>query len=306
LVDSAWLSDFVELARTGNFSRAAEIRNVTQPAFSRRVKQLEEWAGVTLVDRGSHPVELTAAGRLFLGEAREILEKLDRARQMAQAIEEEANGTLRFATTQVLALGFFPKWLRTIARRTRLGEVNLIASGLEPCEHDMLQGKAQFLLCHYYEGMAFRLPDCDFTSVSILTDRLMPVAVPDANGRPLYGLEDDKDVTIPLPSYEKQTGLGRIFGTVFDIDAIQPRMVPVASSHLALLLGLALEGRGIAWVPASVVRGEIERKTLVEAGGAQWSIPMEIRLFRPRDKLSAAAENFWNYVAPIAPSSDWP
>jgi hypothetical protein len=114
-----------------------------------------------------------------------------------------------------------------------------------------------------HRRLTFRLPDSDFTSVSILTDRLMPVAVPDANGRPLYGLDDDEDVTIPLLSYEKQTGLGRIFGTVFDIDAIQPRMVPVASSHLALLLGLALEGRGIAWVPASVVRGEIERKTLV-------------------------------------------
>lgn len=73
MVDSAWLLDFVELAKSGNFSRAAELRNVTQPAFSRQVKQLEEWVGVTLVDRGSHPVELTAAGRLFLGQASEIL-----------------------------------------------------------------------------------------------------------------------------------------------------------------------------------------------------------------------------------------
>jgi DNA-binding transcriptional LysR family regulator len=82
-------------------------------------------------------------------------------------------------------------------------------------------------------------------------------------------------------------------------------MMPVARSHLALLLGLALEGRGIAWMPASVVRGEIERKRLVEAGGKQWSIPMEIRLFRPRSKLNPAAETFWSYVSPVAPSSDW-
>jgi DNA-binding transcriptional LysR family regulator len=261
---------------------------------------------VTLVDRGSHPVGLTAAGRQFLVEASEVLDKLEKARQIAQVTEEEAKGTLRFATTQVLALGFFPKWLRTIASQTRINGVNLIANGLEPCEHDMLQGKAQFLLCHYYEGMAFRLPDADYTSISILTDRLMPVAAPNGNGGALYRLDDDSGATIPLLGYEPQTGLGRIFGTVFDIDAIRPQMVPVASSHLALLLGLALEGRGIAWVPASVVRGEIEKKTLVEAGGKQWSIPMEIRLFRPRDKLNPAAENFWRYVTPIAPSGDWP
>ena len=40
-----WLEDFVTLADTSSFSRAAELRNVTQPAFSRRIKQLEGWLG---------------------------------------------------------------------------------------------------------------------------------------------------------------------------------------------------------------------------------------------------------------------
>jgi DNA-binding transcriptional LysR family regulator len=42
-VEIKWLEDFVTLAETSSFSRAAEIRNVTQPAFSRRIKQLETW-----------------------------------------------------------------------------------------------------------------------------------------------------------------------------------------------------------------------------------------------------------------------
>lgn len=305
-MDTGWLLDFVELANSGSFSRAAEGRNITQPAFSRRIKLLEEWAGAVLVDRGSHPVELTVAGRQFLPHVTDILDKLNKARQLTQALEGEANGTLRFASTQVLALSFFPKWLRAIASKTPIGGVNLIANGLEPCEHDMLHGKAQFLLCHYYKGMAFRLPESEFTSVSILTDRLMPVSATDETGEAMYLLDRDQGSSIPLLSYERQTGLGRIFGTVFDLEATLPRMHPVASSHLALLLGLAMEGRGIAWVPASVVRAELEQKSLVEAGGPQWSIPMEIRLFRPREKLSAASERFWTYVTPITAGRDWP
>lgn len=305
-MDSAWLMDFVELAKGGNFSRAAEVRNVTQPAFSRRIKMLEEWAGATLVDRGSHPVELTDAGHQFLDHAVEILEKLNKARQMAQEVEQSSRTTLRFATTQVLSLSFFPKWLRTIASKFKIDGVHLTSGGLEPCEYDVLQGKSQFLLCHHYDGMIFRLPPDEFTWISILPDRLMPVVATDGEGRPLYHLDESNAASLPLLAYEKQTGLGRIFGTVFDIERLTPKLVPVATSHLALLLGLALEGRGIAWVPASVVRAELARRSLVEAGGPQWSISMEIRLFRPRERLSPAAETFWSYVTPIQPDENWP
>ena len=60
-----WLEDFVALASTGNFSRAAEERHMTQPAFSRRIRALEEWLGVVLIDRATHPAVLTEAGEWF-------------------------------------------------------------------------------------------------------------------------------------------------------------------------------------------------------------------------------------------------
>ncbi len=41
---------------------------------------------------------------------------------------------------------------------------------------------------------------------------------------------------ISLLAYEKQTGLGRIFGTMFDLEIIEAKLLPVARSHLALLL----------------------------------------------------------------------
>ena len=57
-----WLEDFLALTTTGNFSRAAAERNVTQPAFGRRIKALEEWLGVELFDRSSQPVRMTSTG----------------------------------------------------------------------------------------------------------------------------------------------------------------------------------------------------------------------------------------------------
>jgi DNA-binding transcriptional LysR family regulator len=50
-MDTKWLEDFVSLAETRSFSRSAQLRHVTQPAFSRRIQALEAWAGIDLVDR---------------------------------------------------------------------------------------------------------------------------------------------------------------------------------------------------------------------------------------------------------------
>jgi DNA-binding transcriptional LysR family regulator len=50
-LELVWLEDFSALAEYGSFVRAAEARHVTQPAFSRRVRALENWMGVELFVR---------------------------------------------------------------------------------------------------------------------------------------------------------------------------------------------------------------------------------------------------------------
>ena len=61
-----WLEDFVALAQERSFTHAAELRHVTHPAFGRRMRALESWAGTPLIEREAGPVKLTApalAGR---------------------------------------------------------------------------------------------------------------------------------------------------------------------------------------------------------------------------------------------------
>ena len=72
-METKWLEDFVSLAETRSFSRSAQLRHVTQPAFSRRIQALEAWAGTDLVDRSSYPTRLTPAGKTRYEQALEIL-----------------------------------------------------------------------------------------------------------------------------------------------------------------------------------------------------------------------------------------
>ena len=87
-MDTKWLEDFVSLAETRSFSRSAQLRHVTQSAFSRRIQSLEAWAGFKLVDRSAYPTRLTPAGASFYVQAQDILLSLQNSR--TQPISPEA------------------------------------------------------------------------------------------------------------------------------------------------------------------------------------------------------------------------
>jgi len=75
---------FVTLAEELHFGRAAEREHIVQSALSQQVQRLERELGVRLLERSTHHVSLTAAGALFLVEARQILGHVDRAAGIAR------------------------------------------------------------------------------------------------------------------------------------------------------------------------------------------------------------------------------
>ena len=60
-MDMQWLDDVLVLLEEGNMTRAAARRNITQPAFSRRIRGFEDWLGTTVLQRGTNRVDISAA-----------------------------------------------------------------------------------------------------------------------------------------------------------------------------------------------------------------------------------------------------
>jgi DNA-binding transcriptional LysR family regulator len=81
---------FVAVAEAENVSRAALKLHVSQPALSRQVKDLEEELGFPLLERGAKSVRLTEAGRVFLNEARAVLQRAEEAVTTARAASERS------------------------------------------------------------------------------------------------------------------------------------------------------------------------------------------------------------------------
>lgn len=292
-----WLEDFLALASTGNFSRAAGDRHMTQPAFSRRVRALEEWLGVPLFDRTTHPVTLTETGQWFQSVALELLARVDRVPDEARAVADASSATLRFASTHALSFTFLPAWLRGLEAGSPMGSIQLVSDVMQQCEALMLQGRVQFLLCHWHAQVPGRLDAASHRSVSVGGDTLVPVSSPGKSGKPRH-LLSASGKRAPVLAYSSESGLGRIVRALHSDTLETSRNGPVFTAHLASVLKtMALDGRGVAWLPLSLIGEELATGRLVAAGGAEWAIELDIRLFRSSVALPPAAENFWREVA---------
>ncbi len=300
-MDLAWLEDFLKLAEEGNFSRAAEARNLSQPAFSRRIKGLEDWVGATLIDRDTHRIALTEAGDAFRSVAEDVLRRVALGRDEAREIGAGQSGMVRFAATQALAVTFFPAWLRTFEGQSELGTISLIADTMAACERLMLEGRSDFLLCHDHPAIG-RLDKGLFSSVSLGEDRLVPVRLAD-DGNPRFALPGNPAEPLPYLAFDELSGMGRILDASGAITNGQASLRTVFRSHLASgLLHMARNGMGLTWAPLSLCRDDLEAGTLVRAGDPSWDVPIEISLFRPRARRNAAVEDIWKRVSGVRPS----
>lgn len=274
----SWLEDFLALAASGNFSRAAEERHMTQPAFSRRVRALEEWLGCDLFDRSSQPARLTAAGEWFRPQAEDLLARVARLPGEARGVAEAQSATLRLAATHALSFTFVPGWLQSLEAQTGRGPVRLLSDVLQRCEALLLQRQVQFVVAHAAHG---DLEAAGVPSLVIGADRLLPVHAPGAPADALLGFSDE-------------SGLGRILRAALGAELAAAGLRPVVTAHLASVLkSMAIEGRGLAWLPQSLVRDELAAGRLHVAGPPHWRLPLEVRLYRDPAPLGSFAEGFW-------------
>jgi DNA-binding transcriptional LysR family regulator len=292
-VDLTWLEDFVALAETRNFSRAAERRHVTQPAFSRRIRHLEDRVGVPLFERTPTGVRLTAAGDQFERSAADLVRRLTTLVGEAREAGGRETATLRITATHALSFTFFPLWIRAIETRGAIAPVRLISDSMAACEEMMLRGEAQFLLCHHHAAAPGPLDGRSFRRIDVGEDRLTPFVAPDTNGRPRWSL----DRPAPLLAYDQESGLGRIWSSQGFVKNL-PALDRVFSARLsATLMTMACEGRGIAWLPESLAERDVALGRLVACGSPAASIPLTIAVYRPAARQSPSAEVFNRLIA---------
>lgn len=294
-LELTWLEDCVALAETLSFSKAAALRYVTQPAFSRRIQSLEEWVGTPLFERNRRGVHLTRAGELFCGQAPDFIRTLYALRNEALDVAEQGQPDIVFSATHALSFSFFPELLRRNEKIARFGSFRLLSDTLRACERMIIQGESQFLLCHYHPHMHINLEPEKFLSIRLGLDMLIPYSATALNSpKPLWPVTGKRN--FPYLSFSNESGLGRIISNTAPINRSKRGMNVVFTSDLAAtLLAMVRAGDGVAWLPRSIAEQDVKNGNITEAASQNsglW-IPVEIRLYRPATKMSKAVEDLW-------------
>jgi len=293
-IETKWLEDFVALANTRSFSASARQRHVTQPAFSRRIRALEQTVGATLVDRSTTPVDLTPEGQLFLVTARNLVEQLNESLGHLRGLAI-ANEALDIVAAHSLALSFFPQWISRLQQGIGELPTRLVAMNVGEAIHVLREGKCDLMLAYYDPYASMQLDPEVFPSFSIGQVKMLPVSLPDAEGRPRFPLEGSE--SIPYLAYTQGAFLGSSVRMLLKNDALRLRLRTVYETAMAEgLKGMVLQGIGLAWIPDFCIREELKSGRLVRAGGEEWDVPLEIRLHRCSLVHKPGVEKLWRQM----------
>ena len=276
-MDVKWLEDFLSVARTGNFSQSASERNVTQSAFSRRIKSLEQWVGVALIDRSSYPTRLTPAGEKFREAAREASSSLSTVRQELRNGTHANRKLLRIAVQHSLASQFLVQWLANLPLGNDDILVRATADNLHDCVRDLEEGNVDLLIRYSHADLPLQLDTKQYPSLIIAEETLVPCSKPDNRRNPLYAVRPETKAPVSWLTYSGEAFLGR--ATALAIGRAAPALVlhPIFESALteAFRAG-AIHGLGVAWLPARTVGEDLMRSKLVRAGPAEFDEPLQI------------------------------
>jgi len=295
IMELKWLEDFCCLAEHLSFSKAASLRGVSQPAFSRRIRQLEEWIGVTLINRAIFPSELTHEGKRFLPIAEQAVREWNGHRTALRPTLSPKQHRLTFSALHTLTVTFFPDWLQSIQKSLPSFSSYLSPDkgGIEDNITSLVEGDCDFLLTYAHASVPFLLDQTRFPYLVLGTEEVLPVSRPHPDG-PALDRAIETQTAMPFLSY----GDFSFFGvTLTKLFANRPPLAKQVVHENTISIGhkaMAMAGWGVAWLPMSLVELELANGTLAPASkDPAWSLTIEIRLYRHVHRTRPIVDQFW-------------
>ncbi len=279
-MDVKLLEDFVCLARLESFTTASIERNITQSALSRRIKSLEQWLDIVLINRDSKNFNLTLEGRVFLTEAETILRRLYNAREAVHALRSNKEIEIAVAAQNSIAQTVFLEWAKRLEQLFSNIYIRLLSEKLPDCVELFAQGKVDYLFCYAHKDLSLPIDQNKYSSVSIGKEVLVPVTIPDQNNKPTHKLPGSSTSPLPYVAYVHESIFGQAVDNLIQDDdhtCFLSRRYENAYSHT--LQSMVREGLGLAWLPKSIVKMDFKNKSLCRAGDEHWDIEFDIRLF---------------------------
>ncbi len=295
-MDILWFKNLSNLAKTGNFTHAAELNHISQSAFSRRIKALETWVGTPLVDRSSYPVVLTEAGKQMLEAGEQALARIDAERSLIQeSLAQPDKYIVTFAAQHSIGWRYYPAWMQAFEEAFGPIISRLRADDLPNCLTDLKRGEVDFAIS--YESRHIPGVGAEFESIVIGRDRLIPVSKVNSEGEALFHIDETTATPIPYLRFGPSAPIGLHVEPIMMAHNLGNRLTTVYENSMGGALRIrARDGLGIAWLPQSLVQPDMEAGLLTWAGAEKWAIDVEIHLHRNKRNQNLLTRKIWTFL----------
>ncbi|MCL3883370.1 LysR family transcriptional regulator [Marivita sp. GX14005] len=283
-----WIDDILAVLDGGSLVSAAERRFLTQSAFTRRVRMIEDALGTPLFDRRRKPVTLLPGVAALEPELRDLSARLKRLSQDLRLSAKQAERPLVLACQHAITATVSPL---IVQKLTAEGETSVrVRSGnRDECLTMLVSNDADFAIMYDLPGNRAKPPMRAFDEVQLGTDALVPVCTPRIARQARSG-------EVPVIGYPPDVFFGQVFNR-----AIVPRMpdgttlsIRAETSLTLAILQFVQRDIGIAWLPQSLVEDHLTSRTLLRLSDRLPEQRLEIRLIRLAEDRGAGKAALWD------------
>lgn len=286
-----WLDDVIALIDAGSVSDAAALRHVTQPAFSRRIRALEDILGFELLDRSSKPSRPSAVLRSHEGSLRKAT--YDIKHIILQMRQQSRTGARKvvIASQHAISTSLGPKIVKAVADQSRT-QIRLRSANLDECLSMVMSGEADLALTYRLPGAAAPFDHGLIEESHVADEVLVPVFARDQVEAMLARFRAGD---LPMVGYPSDVFLGMVFGThILPVLEQKCTITVVAETALTLAaLQMSRAGAGVAWVPEALAAHDIATGVLSDLRDEMGMVPMQLIASRILGAQNLLAETIW-------------
>ncbi len=273
-----WLDDYIALVETGSFSAAAERRHVSQPAFSRRIQLLEDWLGVTLIDRARKPLRFTPVAAENQAAFRSLVARIYEFRSTLKS-ESLDIADLAIAAQHTLAASYVPAFLKRLRHLKPQQNFRIRSENRSDAVTMLMRSQAEILIAYETAQTPCGIPSPIALRQVLGVDELMLVASPALHAS--FSVPRNEALPVPMLCFPPESFFGKVvrFEALPELMRRQQVVVRCVSEFALGLRELALVGQGAALLPGSLIADDLKRGRLMPLESLGRSVTMEIVAF---------------------------
>lgn len=255
-MNSRQLQCAIMLSQLRSFSQVAEKLNISQPALSKQILNLERDVGIRLFNRNSVPLTLTPAGEYFIREAKDLLYKEDQLFKALERFKSGEQGRLVIGISPFRSLYLLPEIVKKVKTKYPGVQVILHEAGSDQLRKEAAEGKYDFAIVNLpVDESLLEVTPIERDTLVLAVPNEMINKIPDVQGSSISEIDIKKCKDLPFVVLGENQEMRQLFDKLCVLAGFKPDITAEVVG-ISTAWAMAHAGVGATLLPLQFVRGE--------------------------------------------------